>query len=100
MPAAEMFPGPRTLRKMEVSFEDLTLDLVPGVRIRLDLTFTDGVQATILCADYQEDDLPFVVETLGDLAEAFIFGEGARDVVAWAQKRDRALQSRRVRQGL
>lgn len=97
MPAAELFTTHRTVRSMSIELEDLTLDLLPYTRLTIRVTFVNGVTATLLSKDLGDDSSSCLGEDLAALVDGFMFGEGAKDIIAWCQKRDRSQQSRRVR---
>jgi hypothetical protein len=100
MPATPLFDPPNTLHKMDVSVEDLTVDLVNGIRVTLRLTFTDGTVATVMSGVWTDEDAGNLGDSLRDLADAFLYGDGAKAVLAWAQRRDRSVRSRQVRKTL
>lgn len=95
-----MFPTKRAIRHLTIDLEDLTLDLTPGLRLTVKVVMNDGTSATLLSEYVPTDVEPFVAPAVDTLVEAWMFGEGAKQVVAWCQGRDRAAQSRRVRTDL
>lgn len=100
MPQPPLFPVGSRLRSISVDLEDLTLDLVNGVRVTLRLVYDDGARATIMsrvCVDDLAGNLP---DEMRSLVEAFLWGEEAKAVLQWAQRLDRSAQSRLVRSTL
>lgn len=100
MPAQPLFSTASPLRSIEVRLEDVTLDLIDGVRVTLTLVFDDGDRATVVSrviVGEQAGDLPDALKGLGD---AFMWGEQPQAVLKWAQALDQSAQSARVRRTL
>lgn len=100
MPAPQMFPDGPTLRSVRLDLHDLTHDLVDGVRVELRLEFTDGMRATVLSRVCEAELAGTLPDEARALVEAFLWGEGAKAVLLWAQRLDRSAQGRRVRSTL
>lgn len=80
--------------------EDMTPDLVDGVRVTLTLVFGSGDRATVVSRVIMGEavgDLPDALKGLGD---AFLWGEAPQAVLKWAQALDHSAQSARVRRSL
>lgn len=100
MPAQQLLPPPVTLRSITLTLDDLTADLVDGVRVTLVMGFSDGDHHTVvsrIATDTLVGDLP---DRARELVEAFLWGEAPGAVLAWAQRLDHSAQSRRVRRSL
>lgn len=97
MPAPQMFPPSRQLRSIRLDVEDLTHDLIDGLRVTLRLEFTDGMRATVLSRVVTGDLAGTLPDEARSLLDAFMWGEGSRAVLLWAQRLDRSAMSRQVR---
>lgn len=97
MPHPQMFPSGPQLRSIRLDVEDLTHDFVDGLRVTLHLEFADGMRATVLSRVADAELAGTLPDEARSLLEAFMWGDGPRAVLAWAQRIDRSAQSRRVR---
>lgn len=100
MPHPEMFPTTHSLRSVHLDVEDLTHDFVDGLRVTLKLEFTDGVRATVLSRVVTDEQAGTLPDEARSLMEAFLWGDGPKAVLAWAQRLDRSAMSKRVRSTL
>lgn len=97
MPATSLIPPANPLRKVTLTLEDLTLDLMPAQRVQVVLEWADGMRATVLSQTLEDGDLALLGDQLQGLGDAWAFGEGPKAVIGWAQAYDRSQQARRVR---
>lgn len=100
MPAPQLIPDTNPLRSIRLDLDDLTHDLVDGVRVTLRLGYCDGMTATVMSRVTTDDLAGTLPDEAKALVEAFLWGEGARAVLLWAQRLDRAAMSRQVRSTL
>lgn len=94
-----LFPTATTPRKIILEMDDLTLDLVDGVRATLHVVMDGGQRVTVMSRVLQGDAAADFPPTMVALGEAFLWGDGLAALVHWAQQWDRSAQSRRVRDG-
>lgn len=100
MPATELFQPSRVLRSMIVAFHDDTLDLDTCQTVEVTLVYADGFRARVCSARVNDNGLGELPERLSALTTAWLWGEGAKDVLAVVGALDRSQQSRRVRRTL
>lgn len=98
MPTPQLIPDNRRLRKMVLTLEDLTLDLVDAIGLRVDLEWSDGHKAVVLWNSIDGPDVGNLSDEVRDAVDAFLWGESAKAVLTWAQRLDDSRQSRKVRE--
>lgn len=85
---------------MELTLTHHCYDLCPTVGVDVVLEFTDGDRYHIASWERGSDDLDALTHHAQDLADAFLWGDGAGSIVNEVHAFDKSKQSRRVREAM
>lgn len=100
MPAPHLIPPPDIVTSLTLRLDDLTPDLVDGVRVTLKIGWRSGDSHTIVSKVATGDLVGDLPDRAQSLVEAFLWGEAPGALLTWARALDGSAQSRRVRSGL
>lgn len=100
MPYPRLTQPDAAFYRMTVEIMHHAYDLWPTVEVAVKCFFTDETEYTIARWERDAENLDRLPDIFRDLADAFLWGDGARGVVSVVAAEDASAQSRRVRRVL
>lgn len=96
MPAPQLWRPKRALYQTTLTLTHHVYELHPTSSCRVDLRWTDDRTACVAQIERAPEDFGVIPTFLEDVGAAFLYGDGARNVIEVCQREDRAQQSRRA----